>query len=109
VLSLRRDDPELFTRGGYRALEVQGPARHSVVAYARTHEGGALLVCALRYGRAAPDTLDGSELALDDELARLGWTDVFHPRRLPPQSALPLTALLGSSPIALLHGQAEEA
>jgi len=109
VLSLRRDDPELFTRGGYRALEVQGPARHSVVAYARTHEGGALLVCALRYGRAAPDTLDGSELALDDELARLGWTDVFHPRRLPPQFALPLTALLGSSPIALLNGQAEEA
>jgi (1->4)-alpha-D-glucan 1-alpha-D-glucosylmutase len=109
VLSLRRDDPELFAHGDYRALDVQGPARQSVVAYARTHEGRALLVCALRYGRATPETLDGSELVLDDQLARLDWTDVFHPRRLPAQAPLPLTALLGSSPVALLLGQAEGA
>jgi (1->4)-alpha-D-glucan 1-alpha-D-glucosylmutase len=103
VLSLRRDDPELFAHGDYRALDVQGPARQSVVAYARTHEGRALLVCALRYGRATPENLDSSELALDDQLARLDWIDVLHPRRLPAQTPLPLTTALGTRPIALLY------
>jgi maltooligosyltrehalose synthase len=62
-----------------------------------------------------PDIYQGTEwwdLSLVDPdnrpPRRLRWIDVFHPRRLPPQPALPLTALLGSSPVALLHGQTKD-
>jgi (1->4)-alpha-D-glucan 1-alpha-D-glucosylmutase len=105
VLALRRVDPELFARGDYRALDIRGPAAEAVVAYARTHDSRALIVCAKRYGRARPDVMEGSEICLEDAAARLEWNDVFGARRLPAQAALALSTVFGSLPIALLYAQ----
>jgi (1->4)-alpha-D-glucan 1-alpha-D-glucosylmutase len=98
VLALRREDPELFDSGDYLALEIRGPAANAVVAYARTCGNRALVVCALR--RGAPETLEGSELLLDDRLAQAQWTDVLAGRPLP---ALALADVLSASPLAVVH------
>jgi (1->4)-alpha-D-glucan 1-alpha-D-glucosylmutase len=103
ILALRREDPELFASGDYSALEIRGPAADAVVAYARTCGTRALVVCALR--RGAPETLEGSELLLDDRLSQAQWTDVLAGRPL-PAPALP--DVLSASPIALLHGRVAE-
>jgi (1->4)-alpha-D-glucan 1-alpha-D-glucosylmutase len=100
ILALRREDPELFDRGDYRALEIRGPAAEAVVAYARTCGTRALVVCALRRGTA--DTLEGSELHLDDRLAQAQWTDVLGGRPRPPPA---LPGVLRASPVAVLHGR----
>lgn len=103
VLALRRDDPELFARGDYRALKISGPAADAVVAYSRTLGNRALLVCALRHGRVAAEALEGSAICLGDSLARLEWADAFAARRLPAQPALALSTIIGPLPIALLY------
>jgi (1->4)-alpha-D-glucan 1-alpha-D-glucosylmutase len=100
ILALRREDPELFASGDYHALEIRGPAAEAVVAYARTCGTRVLVVCALR--RGISETLEGSELVLDDRLAQAQWTDVLAGR---PLSALALPAVLRASPIAVLHGE----
>jgi (1->4)-alpha-D-glucan 1-alpha-D-glucosylmutase len=58
MLSLRRDDPELFKLGGYEGLGVEGPLARHVVAFARRHEGRTLIVLAGRLftGVARPAT-----------------------------------------------------
>ncbi|MEP7138435.1 MAG: malto-oligosyltrehalose synthase [Caldimonas sp.] len=43
LLAVRRERPELFRDGGYRALKVEGPQAVHVVAFSRRH-GDALLV-----------------------------------------------------------------
>jgi len=53
LLALRRGLPDLFTHGGYRALEVVGPNRREIVAFARVGERGAVIVVTGRlFGRA---------------------------------------------------------
>ncbi len=106
VLTLRREDPELFARGAYRALEVHGPAARSIVAYARILENRAVVIGAFRHGNITAETLDGCKIDLDDALAGLHWTDVFSTRRLPAQQTLAADTLFGPNPIAMLHGQA---
>jgi (1->4)-alpha-D-glucan 1-alpha-D-glucosylmutase len=44
LLSLRGRAPALFTEGGYRAVDVTGPHRHEVVAFARTNGRDAIIV-----------------------------------------------------------------
>ena len=39
LLNARRDHADLFARGEYRPLAVEGPRRDHVVAFARSHEG----------------------------------------------------------------------
>ena len=107
VLALRREDPELFARGDYRALDIRGPAAEDIVAYARVLAGRAIIVCASRYGRARPEALAQSHVVLGDGLAGLDCYDVFGARRLPAQPTLELAWLFGPLPIALLSGQAE--
>jgi (1->4)-alpha-D-glucan 1-alpha-D-glucosylmutase len=48
LLQLRRRLPELFAAGDYRPLEVTGAHREHVVAFARRHASGTLLVVAGR-------------------------------------------------------------
>jgi (1->4)-alpha-D-glucan 1-alpha-D-glucosylmutase len=100
ILALRREDPELFASGDYHGLEIRGPAADAVVAYARTCGTRALVVCALR--RGAPETLEGSELLLDDRLAQAHWTDLLAGCPLP---TLALPSLLRTSPVAVLHAR----
>jgi (1->4)-alpha-D-glucan 1-alpha-D-glucosylmutase len=44
LLAIRRELAPVFTDGDYRALEVEGPDRHEIVAFARCHDGDAVLV-----------------------------------------------------------------
>jgi (1->4)-alpha-D-glucan 1-alpha-D-glucosylmutase len=100
ILALRREDPELFASGDYQALEIRGPAAEAIVAYAMTCGTRALVVCALR--RGMPETLEGSELLLDDQLSQAQWTDVLAGR---PLSAPALPAVLEATSVAVLHSE----
>ncbi|MGA7983852.1 MAG: malto-oligosyltrehalose synthase, partial [Burkholderiales bacterium] len=48
LLELRRDQPALFADGAYEPLEAGGAQAAHVLAYARRHESGALVVIAGR-------------------------------------------------------------
>jgi (1->4)-alpha-D-glucan 1-alpha-D-glucosylmutase len=47
-LGLRREDPELFQRGGYTAVNVVGARSDHVVAFARRHAGRGVIAIASR-------------------------------------------------------------
>jgi (1->4)-alpha-D-glucan 1-alpha-D-glucosylmutase len=73
LLTLRERTPALFTQGGYRALEVTGPHRDEVIAFARTSGRDAVVVAvgrlfarATRGGRHWP-SWSASEAALSVE------------------------------------------
>ena len=48
VLLLRARLPGLFTAGAYVPIKAEGPAADHVVAFARVHDGGAVIVAASR-------------------------------------------------------------
>jgi len=48
TLHLRARDPELFLRGDYRPLAVDGPAQPHLIAFARCHQHRSVLVLATR-------------------------------------------------------------
>jgi (1->4)-alpha-D-glucan 1-alpha-D-glucosylmutase len=53
LLTLRERAPALFTEGGYRAVDVTGPHRNEVIAFARTRGRDAVIVAVGRlFGRA---------------------------------------------------------
>jgi (1->4)-alpha-D-glucan 1-alpha-D-glucosylmutase len=49
LLDLRRTHAELFTRGAYVPLEVDGPCRDQVIAFARRWQGKLAIVAAGRF------------------------------------------------------------
>ncbi|MBR2819028.1 MAG: malto-oligosyltrehalose synthase [Reyranella sp.] len=95
ALGLRAAAPELFARGDYHPLEVEGEGARSIVAFVRSHGPDWMLVIAPRLmldrlvpGRlaAASDTWKGTTLRLDE---------------MPP--SLPLYDWLGGGLVELLH------
>jgi (1->4)-alpha-D-glucan 1-alpha-D-glucosylmutase len=105
-LRARRDDPALFLEGGYAPLDATGPHAGNVVAFARRHEGAALLCVVPRLvlglldagaGRIAWD----ARLPLPPELPR-EWTDVVTGARV-RGDALELAELFSGFPVALLR------
>jgi len=48
LLAIRREFAKLFTDGDYRPLDVRGPDRNEIVAFARCHGGDAVLVIVAR-------------------------------------------------------------
>ncbi len=66
LLALRRREPDLFARGGYHSVPVEGSAGESVCVFARTAPGLSLLVVAQRF----PDDADlaSMQVALPDGL-----------------------------------------
>jgi (1->4)-alpha-D-glucan 1-alpha-D-glucosylmutase len=80
LLQLRRDKPVLFRDGGYLPLAVEGPAAEHALAYARIHDGVAVLVVAARLtctlcrgedSRWAPALWQGTQVALAAESANV--------------------------------------
>jgi (1->4)-alpha-D-glucan 1-alpha-D-glucosylmutase len=56
LLALRRELPAVFTNGAYRPLEVVGPNRREIVAFARLSGRDAVIVVSGRlFGRATQD------------------------------------------------------
>jgi (1->4)-alpha-D-glucan 1-alpha-D-glucosylmutase len=107
ALALRAKMPELFARGTYEPVPIEGPEGDSVVAFLRRHQGRAVLVVAPRLTtsrgwRAAALRLPGPLEALVDEL---------RPDRAPldaPGGRLPLDSLDADIPIGLYSTQEAE-
>ncbi|NJO12781.1 MAG: hypothetical protein HC872_04175 [Gammaproteobacteria bacterium] len=49
LLQLRREDPELFARGDYQPLQVDGARKEHVFAFARTYEGRSVIAIVPRW------------------------------------------------------------
>jgi (1->4)-alpha-D-glucan 1-alpha-D-glucosylmutase len=72
LLSMRREQPALFREGGYEGLAVDGAMSRHVVAFARRHQGQALLVLS---GRLFGELAQGGDAALPTLPAAAVWQD----------------------------------
>jgi (1->4)-alpha-D-glucan 1-alpha-D-glucosylmutase len=73
ALELRRADPELFERGDYTPLRVEGPHAGRLCAYARTHAGRSVIALAPRLLAG----LTRAEDSVQDPFADSGWSSTF--------------------------------
>jgi (1->4)-alpha-D-glucan 1-alpha-D-glucosylmutase len=81
ALALRAADPALFADGAYRPLRVAGPLASHLCAFARTHQGRALVVLAprllarlaLQRECAVADHDEARDNAPADPFAHPGW------------------------------------
>jgi (1->4)-alpha-D-glucan 1-alpha-D-glucosylmutase len=69
LLQLRRDDPELFAKGDYQPLQVDGERKEHALAFARTFEGRGCIVIVPRWTAKLMDAV--SELPLRERV----WAD----------------------------------
>src|SRR5262245_15762671 len=69
LLQVRRDDPELFARGDYQPLQVEGARKDHVFAFARTHEGRSCIVIVPRWSAKLMGAVN--ELPLGEQV----WAD----------------------------------
>jgi (1->4)-alpha-D-glucan 1-alpha-D-glucosylmutase len=102
LLKLRAELPDVFTRGDYQPLEVIGPHRDHVIAFARRHGGNAVVVAVGKSlapltegGRAWPDAeaYDGAIVTKGYSLAGISG------------NALPLTDAFKHLPAAVLKAK----
>ncbi|MFZ0788553.1 MAG: malto-oligosyltrehalose synthase, partial [Chromatiaceae bacterium] len=77
ALGLRRADPDLFTHGDYVPLAVEGPCSERLCAYARTHEGRAVIALAPRLlaGHSPPEAqpATGAGVESGHPFSDAGW------------------------------------
>jgi (1->4)-alpha-D-glucan 1-alpha-D-glucosylmutase len=108
LLALRNEYAALFAQGTYRPLEVSGPHRDHVVAFARTAGRDAVVVAVgrlfsdlTRGGIGWPAAQDwNAELVLD------GFSHVYDtlaPDRVWPGPAMPVSRLFDPLPVAILR------
>ena len=118
ALRARRRDPDLFLRGDYVPLEIDDAADAHAVAFARRHEGRALLVVAPRLVAGAvtpehprplgPAVWKISRLRLPPDLAGRPFRNLLTGERLEParkgtESWLFLAKVLGRCPVGILE------
>jgi (1->4)-alpha-D-glucan 1-alpha-D-glucosylmutase len=111
ALTLRARQPDLFARGEYVALAVEGERAANVIAFLRHHAEQAAITIATRLsakivGQAGPvipqSAWQDTVVVLPDGLDAV-WTDVFTGRRMQAASGrLRLADVLGVLPVALL-------
>jgi (1->4)-alpha-D-glucan 1-alpha-D-glucosylmutase len=114
ALMLRREYPDLFALGDYRPLAATELGARHAIAFARTHEGSAIVVVAprltvaLRGVERAPvgDVWRSSAIELPRELASMRWRDAFTGVRHEAASSLSLARVLAEWPVALLASEA---
>jgi (1->4)-alpha-D-glucan 1-alpha-D-glucosylmutase len=105
LLRLRNDLADVFTHGDYQPLEVSGPHRDHVIAFARRHGGDAAITVVTKTlapisqgGRAWPRAED-----FDGVLNLKGYSlEGF-------AAEVPLSHLFRQLPVAVLRGKAEAA
>jgi (1->4)-alpha-D-glucan 1-alpha-D-glucosylmutase len=113
ILRLRSVTPELFSRGDYSPLEVKGPLRNHLVAFARGDARSALMVVAPRLVHQVPrlgDNLLFEPAALSGSIV---MPKHLHGRRMHSLLAggeaidvaveTPVATLLAAFPLAVLH------
>ena len=108
LLKLRTELAEIFTHGDYRPLEVEGPHRDHVIAFARRRGRDAAIVAVARHfapfsqaGRAWPSATSFDGMIGVDGFSIEGVGD--------PGKALPLSMLFQSLPMAVLKARIETA
>jgi (1->4)-alpha-D-glucan 1-alpha-D-glucosylmutase len=119
LLSLRREQAELFRDGGYEGLTVEGPLARHVVAFARRHEGRTLVVVAGRLFSGIAKTgaqggapvlpeaaaWRGTKVVLPEGLGSTGLRNVLTAEALQPEGGVvPLEAAFGRMPWAAFEG-----
>ena len=114
MLRLRLTAPDLFSRGDYIPLQVRGPVRDHIVAFARTYAGSVLLVIAPRLVRGMlqsdgalifePAALRGGIITLPDQLRGHRMRSLLAGgTSLEVTAEMPLEVLLAYFPLAVLH------
>jgi (1->4)-alpha-D-glucan 1-alpha-D-glucosylmutase len=106
LIALRNALPSLFRDGAYRPIEVSGPHRDHVLAFARTSGKEAVIVAVGRL--FAPFTDGGRRWPAADWQATLstrGFTAINDAlaARTVTQREVPLTSLFGPLPVAILR------
>ncbi|MNM24077.1 Maltooligosyl trehalose synthase [compost metagenome] len=112
VLDCRQAHPELFRRGDYLPLSVQGRHADKVVAFARLGDGERAIVIAPRLasgllGSAATPLIpaqnwDDTRLILPFGFSPATWTGLFGNAAVSPTRELKLSAVLAEFPVNLL-------
>jgi maltooligosyltrehalose synthase len=113
ALAVRRARPELFARGDYTPLAVEGPASDHVIAFARRHNGAIALTIACRMsvrllgaddGIAIPASAWGAtRLNLPPGLATTKLCDAIALDEFVfEEKYAPISQVLGKLPVALL-------
>jgi (1->4)-alpha-D-glucan 1-alpha-D-glucosylmutase len=117
-LRLRRKFPGIFVDGGYELLTAEGEKKDHLVAFARMHEGRAVVALVPRLVAAltasterfplGTETWKDTLLLLPPELAGAAWRNVFTGEMFCcKQSAATATLLVGdllhTCPVAILH------
>jgi Maltooligosyl trehalose synthase len=111
LLQLRRDDPELFARGEYHALQVDGARKDHVFAFARTHEGRSCIVIVPRWTAKLMDAVN--ELPVGDRVwgdtrinaSAMRMSDVFTEREVAIEGGVSVASVLSEFPVAVLVGK----
>jgi (1->4)-alpha-D-glucan 1-alpha-D-glucosylmutase len=115
-LALRARSPELFARGGYEPLTVEGARAHHVLAFARSHEDKvaitvvgrrlARLICDGRHAAPPPDAWGDTAVLLPPHWRDLHLTDELHGTHLAAEDGrLRLAKLLTRLPVGLLSSR----
>ncbi len=106
LLAYRRDHPMLFAHGGYEPLTATGSKADQMCAFARCHEGDALVVAAARFPlrcEAEPDW-SGTEIPWPQAAGgETHWRDLFSGRVVERRGeGIGAAAVLGDMPVAVL-------
>lgn len=107
LLRARRAHPELFRRGSYEPLSLQGGRARHAFGFVRRHEGDALLMlvprlvagCFDKRGQQVTAAWEDLELSLPDDLIGRGWQSVLTGQN---HSTLEAASLLKPLPVAVL-------
>jgi (1->4)-alpha-D-glucan 1-alpha-D-glucosylmutase len=104
LLAIRRESPNVFLRGNYQPLEVTGPHRNHVIAFARGHRKDAVIVAVARWlspftdaGRKWPLAAIGGAINIQDFC--VDTTDETNTRG----NQLSLEELFADMPVAVMR------
>jgi (1->4)-alpha-D-glucan 1-alpha-D-glucosylmutase len=107
LLRLRAEFPDLFLKGGYEPLEVIGPHRDSVIAFARVLAGQAIIVAVGRHfaaftegGRRWPKP-DSIEAAIEPRGFRVEH-DLLRNQAFKRDCVLPISIVFENAPVMVL-------
>ena len=109
LLQHRLANPELYKQGTYRPLKVAGKFAGSVVAFAREHEGTAVLVIVPRLASKVGlppvgEAWGNTAVALEEGDQSVPWKNLFTggPVKLAGDGTLALSSALANFPWAVL-------
>lgn len=110
VLALRKLHPDLFAKGNYQPLKIEGPLAERVIAFHRCYQQQNVVVLALRGSLSLlgenlqpQQTEDFSNTFVIPENMRGSYVDILSDRKLAINDiALSISTLLADQPFALL-------